>query len=156
MGTDNCIEPDPPTFPSNSLALAMLAITALASWWSESKQRAEEQADLNKSIADQAKQTVDDLNQYLKDNQPTISIAQKGTMGDEDATKLWDNLKEEIQKTSAASDYFIAKLLEINNIQSRNKAAIEYLKTLRDTAETMKTIADVDITTSDTGPWRLS
>ena len=46
-------------------------------------------------------------------------------------------------------------LLEINNIQSRNKAAIDYLKTLRDTAETMKTIADVDITTSDTGPWGL-
>ena len=64
---------------------AMLAITALASWWSESKQRAEEQADLNKSIADQAKQTVDDINQYLKDNQPTISIAQKSTMGDENA-----------------------------------------------------------------------
>ena len=34
---------------------AMLAITSLMTWWSEADQRAEEQADLNKSIADQAK-----------------------------------------------------------------------------------------------------
>ena len=134
---------------------AMLAITSLMTWWSESRQRAEEQADLNKSIADQAKQTVDDLNQYLKDNQPTIAIAQKGNMDNSNSLKLWDNLKEEIQKTSSASDYFIAKLLDINNIQSRNKAAIEYIKLLRDTAEAMKGVADVDITTTDTGPWGL-
>ena len=134
---------------------AMIAITALTSWWSESNQRAEEQADLNRSIAEQSKQTIDDLNQYLKDNQPTIAVAQKGNMNNNDSLKLWDNLKEEIQKTSGASDYFIAKLLDINNIQSRNKAAIEYIKMLRDTAEAMKGVADVDITTTDSGPWGL-
>src|SRR5574344_1108208 len=135
---------------------AMAAIGSLVEWWSQASERSQQMADLNKSIADQAKGTVDDINKYLKDNQPTIQIVEKGTMGNAESLKLWDNLREEIEKTSASAEYFVAKLLAIQDVQKRNDAAINYLKTIRDTADAMKGIADQDIITTDNGPWGIA
>ena len=135
--------------------LAMVAISALVQWGTEAKQRAEDMAALNKSIADQAKQTVDDINQYLKDNQPTIQLTEKGVMGNAESLKFWDNLREEIEKTSSDSEYFISKLMLIDNIQGRNENAIKYLKLIRDTSDAMKGISDIDVMTTDSGPMGL-
>ena len=132
---------------------AMAAIGSLFEWWSQASERSQQMVDLNRSIADQAKETVDDINKYLKDNQPTIQIVEKGTMGNAESLKLWENLREEIEKTSAAAQYFVAKLLAIQDVQQRNEAAINYLKTIRDTADAMKGLADQDLMTTDTGPW---
>ncbi|MFA6875681.1 MAG: hypothetical protein WCQ87_03505 [Parabacteroides sp.] len=133
----------------------IFAITALAEWKSQADQNVEDMSALNKSIADQAKETVDDINQYLKDNQPTIQILIKGGISSADNLKLWENLKDEIEKTSASADYFVTKLLAIQNVQSRNEAAINYLKIIRDTSDAMKGFADNDIMTTNSGPWGL-
>ena len=132
----------------------IMAVAGVAfEWWSQASQRADDMEKINADIAEQAKQTVDDINGYLKDNQPTIQLVLNTNMGDAESRKLWENLKEEIEKTSGAASYFVAKLLEIDDVQKRNQAAVNYLKVIRDTADALKDFSGNDVMTTDTGVW---
>lgn len=142
-------------FLMNPVFWIMAVIGAFAEWGSQASQRSDQIKQINKDVADQSKQTVDDLNKYFKDNQPTFALVKTGKMNTSESKKIWEDLKDEIEKTSAASDYFISKLMEIKDVQSRNEAAIKYLKIIKDTSEAMKSFSDSDVMTQDTGPWGI-
>jgi len=65
-------------------------------------------------------------------------------MSDGEAKKTWDSLREQIELTSESSDYFIGRLLKINDINDRVREGFSYLEKLRDV---MGALQDIDSNT---------
>src|SRR5574344_1091111 len=110
----------------------------------------------NNDLVDSTKESIDDINTYIKENQPSIKLTMTKTgMNEEESIKFWESLRSEIEKTTTASDYFMQRLLPVSDINERNRQAIELLETIRNTGNIMANFSDNEITLNQDIMWGL-
>lgn len=109
-----------------SAAWPMLLITALTHVVTYYMQCAENISSFNENIRNQAKETNEDVSNYLKSNREPIQQVIEFKVTREEAEKVWQSLKEEIEKL-ANGDSISIKLAQEDNIYKRVQQANDYL-----------------------------
>ena len=105
----------------------------------------------NKSIRDSAKENVESIKSFLEDYstiRERLTDAEKmkaNPVGEEEAKKTWEAVKEQIELTSGASDTFISQLLSIENINIRLRKSFEYLETIKNVSAAMEKMGKSEI-----------
>lgn len=101
------------------------------------RRNAEEIEQLNKSIADGAKESAESLSKFLEGTeiyQNRLNAA-TGKLPKAEAEKTWEAMREQIELTADSSDEIIAKLLDpkkYDNINDRLTAGFEVLDSIRE------------------------
>lgn len=112
---------------------------------------------LNKSIHDSSKENFDNIQKFLDQykklrdslyegrdagvydvnkgsvQQTVIPTNEKRDIPIAEAEKAWTAIREQIELTSNSSEYFIGKLLEIDDVNERVREGFKYLDEIRDT-----------------------
>jgi len=104
--------------------------------------------EFNKAIRESSQQNVENITSFLKDYKEIrdqLSSGNDKDVSEEDVTKAWEALKEQIELTSGASDIFISNLMSIPNINDRVRASFNYLETVRAVAYALEKIDDETI-----------
>lgn len=130
---------------SNWIFILLTAITELVL---DISNMGEVAKNVTNSIIDNTKESAKSLSEFLKQNRDTINslyTTENGqktpqNISNEEASKAWDVIRDEIQKSSAASDIFITKLLQIEDVNERVRAGFEYVDKLRSLHETLQLI----------------
>ena len=110
--------------------------------------------EINKQAAEHAKEAFENIKQYLESD--VTSALQdrlaKGGKVESDAAgqKAWDEMREKIELSSSASNAFIAKLMQINDINERLSAGFGYLEDVQKVAGVMQTLEEDAVNTSST------
>lgn len=101
--------------------------------------QAEKTEELNKNIANNAKEASNALNSFLKDsvNISNRMKAVQGSMSASDADKTWNALREQIELSGAAGGVFIAKLLEIEDVNKRIVEGFTVAESIHDAANAL-------------------
>lgn len=112
---------------TNPFTWAVLGITALVSIFDHLNKVEEAAREMNREIASGAKEAFSSLDEYLTSEgaKSSRTAASRGQLGDEMAQKTWESIREEIELASIASDSFIAKLLEEEDINKRVTMAFD-------------------------------
>lgn len=134
---------------SNWITFALLGIgELLMSLYSAS----EKIKDLNRDLAEHAKETFDNLKEYLS-QAAIVEIevkAKSGQLSNEEAQKVWEEQKSKIEETATASSAFVQTLSDIPDLNERIAKSFEYLKDVKHVTDIMKDLGDnaVDMSTS--------
>lgn len=128
-----------------TLAFTNLAIAIYSAW--------ENQIKLNNAIREGAKESASSIERFFKDYSEVYkglyewTPTTRGTMAirtdlegnkitknldDETAKKTWDTIRDEIEKSSSASDHFIHRLETIENVSDRVREGFELLQDIKD------------------------
>ena len=133
-------------------ALAMAATSATMAVWNMN----EAQKALNKTLREGAKERYDNLEKFF-DNYESIRKSLYKTVTDEktgetktdtvdidkgEAKKAWEAIREQIELSSHASDEYIGKLLEVENISERVRQGFEILDEIKEVAAALKELGD--------------
>ena len=122
------------------------------------------QKEFNKSLREGAKNTYDELVKFSEQyNQLRESLYKHDEEGNkigtidistDDAKKAWEELREQIELSSSASDDYISKLLAIDNYSERLREAFNILDDLKTVSAALKDIDDDTIKiTKDWSEW---
>lgn len=65
-------------------------------------------------------------------------VLAKRDLPQDEATKVWENIRDEIQRSSSASDIFIAKLLTIEDTNERVRQGFNYVEQIQKTHEALQ------------------
>ena len=150
---------------SNWVFIALAAIYELGHAWHTMAQNIKE---LNHSIADSAKESFESIDEYLKNYTDTLKRLYRVTndtngkvtaqgqpsnlsnIPEEEATKAWEAMREEIQKSAMASNNFLAKLEDIEDVNDRLRKGFDYLQRLHDLNGALQEIDEKAIKVSKT------
>lgn len=111
--------------------------------------------EVNKQAAEHSKEAFDNIKQYLE-SESTINTRQRvvykegNPLTDAESQKAWDEMREKIELSSSASNTFIAKLMQINDINNRLAAGFDYLKDVQRVAGVMQTLEEDAVNVSST------
>jgi len=110
--------------------------------------------EVNKQAAEHAKEAFENIKQYLESD-VTSALRDRldnGGKVENDAAgqKAWDEMREKIELSSSASNAFIAKLMQINDINERLSTGFGYLEDIQRVAGVMQTLGDDAIEVSTT------
>lgn len=111
--------------------------------------------DVTNTVINHTKESVKTLNDFLKQNKEIRDslydtkiyknsaggesvISTPKDINPEDASKAWENIRDEIQRSSSASDIFISKLLSIDDVNERVRKGFDYVEKIRDTHEALQ------------------
>lgn len=149
---------------------ASMATIIRANWWlalfgvayeivSDLKSSADRIKEINTDIANNAKETWDNLKKYLEsdvivDIQKRLS-EQPNSISSVEANKVWDGMREKIELTSQASNTFISKLMAIDDVNERISRGFDYLGEIERVAGVLKTLSDNAIKVSSTRLWGI-
>lgn len=114
---------------------------------------------LNKSISQGGKENFENTKRFLEQNKELreslytkeILHHDNGKTGyrivpqdldSKDAEKAWVSIREQIELTSQSSDYFVKKLLEIDDVNDRVRKGFEYLQKIQDVYGAMQNMDD--------------
>lgn len=119
--------------------------------------------EFNKSIADGGKENYENTKKFLQQYQDLRNGLQikNGTLKDsrtttytgvskDEAEKAWVAIREQIELTSQSSDYFIGKLLSIDDVNKRVEKGFDYLQKIQDVYGAMSSMDDDTITIKET------
>ena len=119
--------------------------------------------DFNKSIADGGKENYENTKKFLQQYQDLRNGLQikDGTIKDsrtapstvvskDEAEKAWVAIREQIELTSQSSDYFIGKLLSIDDVNRRVEKGFDYLQKIQDVYGAMSSMDDDTIAIKET------
>ncbi len=106
----------------------------------------------HKSIRDSAKENVENITKFLNDykkiresvngTSDTSDSIQQKPVSNEELTKSWDAIREEIELTSGAGDIFLAQLRAIPDINERVRASFNYLDTIKAVSAAIEKMSD--------------
>lgn len=135
---------------SNWVLLLLTFVTELAIKWFNMGEVAK---DVTNSIVNSTKESAKSMSDFIEQNRENINqlnskselntsnYSQKvGTIDNAEATKLWDAIREEIQKSSAAADIYIAQLMDIEDVSERVKKGFDMVELLKNTHEQLQLI----------------
>ena len=137
---------------SNWLMFAIAGVYELIHAYTSANEHIEE---INKQAAEHAKETFENIKQYLE-SESTINTRQRvvykegNPLTDSESQKAWDEMREKIELSSSASNTFVAKLMQIDNINSRLAAGFDYLRDVQRVAGVMQTLEKDAINVSST------
>lgn len=141
---------------TNPFTYIILGLVAAAAAIVDYTNRMAEIKKFNNDLVDSTKESIDDINAYIKENQPSINLTMTKTgMDEEESIKFWESLRGEIEKTTTASDYFMQRLLPVSDINERNRQAIALLETIRNTGNIMANFSDNEIALNQDIMWGL-
>lgn len=119
--------------------------------------------EFNKSIADGGKENYENTKKFLQQYQDLRNGLQikNGTQNDgrttpsagvskEESEKAWVAIREQIELTSQSSDYFIGKLLSIDDANKRVEKGFDYLQKIQDVYGAMSSMDDDTIAIKET------
>lgn len=119
--------------------------------------------EFNKSIADGGKENYENTKKFLQQYQDLRNELQikNGTLKDgrttpaagvskDEAEKAWVAIREQIELTSQSSDYFIGKLLSIDDVNKRVEKGFDYLQKIQDVYGAMSSMDDDTIAIKET------
>ena len=135
---------------SNWWMIALAGLYELYHAWDEYDEHVKE---INRSAAEHAKEAFKNIKQYLESDvisQIRDKVATPQGISETDGQKAWDEMREKIELSSKASNAFIAKLLDIENINDRIKAGFGYLEDVERVAGVMQTLEKDAISVSTT------
>lgn len=106
---------------TNPVFLTISAIMAVVDALNYYSQVAQKNEDLNKAIAEGAKEASEELSKFLKleTSIEANASAKTGNLSQKEAIKVWDTLRDEIEQTAISADTYIAKLMEIPDLNQR-------------------------------------
>lgn len=137
---------------SNWLMFAIAGVYELIHAYTSANEHIEE---INKQATEHAKEAFENIKQYLE-SESTINTRQRvvykegNPLTDAESQKAWDEMREKIELSSSASNTFIAKLMQINDINERLAAGFDYLEDVQKVAGVMQTLEDDAIDVSST------
>lgn len=119
--------------------------------------------EFNKSIADGGKENYENTKKFLQQYQDLRNELQinNGTqkggritsaagVSKDEAEKAWVAIREQIELTSQSSDYFIGKLLSIDDVNKRVEKGFDYLQKIQDVYGAMSSMDDDTIAIKET------
>ena len=92
--------------------------------------------DYNKSIADAGKERFESIDKFLGGFEKTDTT---------DLQNAWDAIRDEIEKSSAASSVFIAKLEQTQDVSQRIQQGLGYLKELQEVQGVLSQLGNKEI-----------
>lgn len=109
-------------------------------------------AEVNRSAAEHAKESLKSIREYLDSDatRQALSGASKGTLTNAEASKAWDVMRDKIEEVSAASNSFVAQLLDINDISERLTLGAQYLQDIENARKAISEMDEDAITLSQT------
>ena len=139
-------------FAASMLPLLVLgAIYELYHAWDSYGEHVKE---VNKQAAEHAKEAFENIKQYLESDVTSAlqDRLSKGGKVESDAAgqKAWDEMREKIELSSSASNAFIAKLMQISDINARLSAGFGYLEDIQRVAGVMQTLEKDAVKVSST------
>lgn len=132
----------------------MFALAGLYELWHAYDEAQEHIKELNTEAAEHAKQTFENLKEYLE-SASVVDIEQKAinrVMKGSEAEKAWQQQKDKIDEVAIAANSFISILEKEPDINMRIAKSFDYLKDVERVAGVMKTMADDAIVVS-TSTW---
>ena len=128
---------------SNWWLIAIAGLYELYHAWDSYTEHVEE---LNKTAAEQAKDAWKNVKDYMESD-VSVNLRQRVTaspdsLDDIEAQKAWDDMREKIELSSQAANTFIAKLMQIPNVNERIKAGFDYLEDLEKVAGVMQSMPE--------------
>ena len=110
--------------------------------------------EVNKQAAEHAKDAFENIKQYLESDVTSAlrdRLAGGGKVENNAAgQKAWDEMREKIELSSSASNAFIAKLMQINDINERLAVGFDYLEDVQKVAGVMQTLEEKAVDVSST------
>lgn len=94
----------------------------------------------NKSISQNAQDNIDSINKFFNEYKKDIDTI--NSLNTADQQKMWERIREEIEKTSKNAQQYIDILEKINNVSSRVKFASDYLSQLQQIQQEAQRLAD--------------
>jgi len=124
---------------TNPVFLTITAAMALVDALLYYNQIAEKTAEMNKAIADNAKEASEAIGDYLKDsvNIGNRAKAAQGVLSVSEGQKAWESIREQIELSSDAASVFISKLLEEEDINKRVKEGFDVAESIREATNAM-------------------
>lgn len=109
--------------------------------------------EINTSTAEHAKQTFDNLREYLAsaEIQNVETSARAENLGDSEARKAWDIQREKIEEASIAHRTFIAELEKEEDVNKRLSQSFTYLRDIERVSGVIQNLSDDAIDVSQTG-----
>lgn len=139
---------------SNWWMLALGGIYELYHAWDSYNEHV---AEINRSAAEHAKEAYENIKQYLEGDVISAlqdNLAKGGKVSsDAEGQKAWDEMREKIELSSSASNVFIARLMQIDDINERLSAGFGYLEDIQRVAGVMQTLEKdaVDVSSTTLG-----
>ena len=132
--------------------LATAATSATMAIWNMN----EAQESLNKSLRESAKDNYKNINQFLenyksirdslykeeKDENTGKTIKTPIDIDKGEAKKAWEAIREQIELSSHASDEYVGKLLEVENISERVRQGFDVLEEIKVVSAALKELGD--------------
>lgn len=108
--------------------------------------------EINTSTAEHAKQTFDNLREYLAsaEIQNVETSARTGNLEDSEARKAWDIQREKIEEASIAHRTFIAELEKEEDVNKRLAQSFTYLRDIERVSGVIQNLSDDAIQVSQT------
>lgn len=122
--------------------LAFAAIGGIVQFiqsWNEETERA---AALNHKLSENAKEVYDSIGQFLDNYSKSLEKLEKGELVADEQGKLWDAIREEILKSVAEAENYVAELLKIENISDRIKKGRDILDDTERIATILEKVGD--------------
>ena len=136
---------------SNWWLIALAGLTELLLSLRSAAKHIEE---INKNAAEHAKETYDNIKEYLESN-PIQELEVKARAGEVDLdenVKAWETQKEKIEEASIAASTFVSELEKEDDMNKRLAKSFDYLKAVERVAGVMQTLPDDAIKVS-TSTW---
>ncbi len=166
------------TFAFKSLGLAMKqAFTSPATWltlltfmlvdlFAQIGANKDAIIEMNREMKNMASESSKALDEFLdKNSELENSLYKRNAKGDiigynnleaSEAGKVWAEIREEISNSSNASDYFIAKLTQIADINERVREGFKYARLIREAKGTLTELGDEAVKVEkDLGWWGM-
>ncbi len=108
------------------------------------RRNAEEVEELNKKIADGAKESSEALSKMLASSEMRANriSASTGKLSRSDAEKTWEALREQIELSSASAKTLIPELLKIEDVNERLTAAFNLAERIKDANSKLSDLYD--------------
>lgn len=137
-----------------SSMLPLLVVGAIYELYHAWDSYGEHVKEVNKQAAEHAKEAFENIKTYLEGdvtNTLRETLRQGGKVSsDAEGQKTWDEMREKIELSSSASNVFIARLMQIDDINERLSAGFGYLEDIQRVAGVMQTLEEKAVDVSST------
>jgi len=123
--------------PATWIAAAVVALGYLYQKWDDLQEANEA---FNKSISDNAKENIDSINKFFDKYKKEIDSI--GSAQSTDQEKMWERIRDEIEKTTKNAQQYIDILEKISNTAERVGKAKEFLEHQQAIQQEAKRMAD--------------
>ena len=128
------------TLASNPFTWITAVLASLGYMYIQMRDLDEATEQFNKSISQNAQENIDSINKFFNEYKKDIDTI--NSLNTADQQKMWERIREEIEKTSKNAQQYIDILEKINNVSSRVRFASDYLSQIQQIQHEAQRLAD--------------